>query len=196
MVSLCTNIHTILLFIFTIFIIYISVSEIIHFSVNIVLLEHKNILTHLIIATKYRQYQQCYVSCVILLDKYDYFLPINNRYISRIFYRISHIKLKCAPTYVLHYLLISSILFGCTISFWFDSVESSDFSQAAREISLSWFEGNIRKVFHPKYRLGYRRFLSRFHDSDQWYIGISWQIRMSRVCTHLRTRLENTKTIF
>lgn len=39
-------------------------------------------------------------------------------------------------------------------------VEPSDLSQAAREISLSWFEGkNIRKVFHPKYRLD-----DFFHD--------------------------------
>lgn len=59
-------------------------------------------------------------SCVILLDKYVYFLPINNRYISRIFSftdRISHAELKCAPNYVLRYLPISSIFFRCTISF-------------------------------------------------------------------------------
>lgn len=48
-------------------------------------------------------------------------------------------------------------------------VEPSDLSQAAREISLSWFEGkNIRKVFHPKYRLD-----DFFHDTIG---GYSWHV--------------------
>lgn len=70
-------------------------------------------------------------------------------------------------------------------------VESSDFSQAPREISLSWLEGNIREVFCPKYRLGHRRFLSRFHDMINGYLDRYACHAFVRI--YLRTRPENTK---
>lgn len=128
-------------------------------------------------------------SCVILLDKYVYFLPINNRYISRIFSftdRISHAELKCAPNYVLRYLPISSIFFRCTISFTLNLL-------TAREISLSWFEGKYQESLSSEIPSRTSTISFTISRYDQW---ISWQTRMSRVCTHLRTRLENTKIIF
>lgn len=129
-------------------------------------------------------------SCVILLDKYVYFLPINNRYISRIFSftdRISHAELKCAPNYVLRYLPISSIFFRCTISFTLNLLTGG-----SRNITiLIWRKYQESLSSEIPSRTSTISFtISRY---DQW---ISWHTRMSRVCTHLRIRLENTKIIF